>query len=103
MSLVLAVSLVSGIAGGATRRWIWTVSAPTVLAPAVIGALSGHLRPVGLVWLLAAVVGWQVLNANRAALMERLGIGRDTTRAEATEISRRYRQSRSRRDPHDEG
>lgn len=79
LALHLLVGTVAAVALGAgtkaRRRWIWQVSAPSVVAALVVGAVAPLLAPVAVVWLLVAIVGWQYLNAARVdALVGRFGV-----------------------------
>ena len=60
LALHMAVSGISGLTAGAPPRWLAGWALPCAVAPLVVAAVGGHLANPGIVWLLFAVVMWQV-------------------------------------------
>ncbi len=60
-ALHLLVMAVAGAAGGAPRRWLLGWALPCTVAPLVVALAGGERSNGGLLWLLAASVGWLAL------------------------------------------
>lgn len=61
LATYLLTTVVSGLASGTPRRWVWGWGVPGVAFALALGAVAEHLHPSVFVWLLLVPVAWLVL------------------------------------------
>lgn len=64
---------IAGVTGGAPWKWVAFWAAPCVLVPIALAVLGGDFSSEGIVGVLFAVVGWQLLYGQRVAPLAKWG------------------------------
>ncbi len=62
---------IAGVSGGAPWKWVTFWAAPGVLVPIALAVWGGRFSSEGMVWVLFAVVGWQLVYGQRGAALAR--------------------------------